>query len=286
MKQFLLFLLLFVSLFISVTAQDEDPLVQTPNLKEFAGRYSYGTWGNGAFYKLFDDGRFEYSTFSDCCDPVWKESGTYTFKDEQLHFNISKSTLNNYDLRDPKQASEAFRKLYDEKDADAKARDFDAEYDLQVIKWGERIYLIEPARLHLFVAAINFGIEPRPEMINNNFLTRKFFLRAGDEDKPVTGKPQLPESLRTYLQDSPLPAAITKIGSQEGERVFLINKGSADGVDIGMAFVGENVEPKYDNLLWVISVDEKSAKLKSFSLSQAYQYQLNNTLTTKIVNTQ
>lgn len=284
MKRVLYLPIILTLLFISTSAQSNNSA--TTVLKDFVGQYVYSSGFVGANYKLTDDGKFEYNTFSDCCDPIWRESGTYTFKDNQLHFKVSVKTLNEYNLLDPKQATDAFRKLYKDKDADVKTGDIQTEYNMQVVRWGERIYLIEPERLHLFAAAVNFGVEPRRGIINDNFLTTDFYLRRGDETKTVSGKPSLPEPLLPFLQDSQFKATITKIESQEKEKIYLINKGSADGVKVGMSFVGENVEPEYNNLLWVVSVDEKSAKVKSFYIFRAYDYQLNSQLTTKIVKKQ
>lgn len=283
MKQVLHLSIILALLFSPALAQSNSSATVTPNLKEFVGQYVDSGGFVGASYKITDDGKFEYSTFSDCCDPVWREIGNYTLKDNQLHFKISKKTLNNYDLLDPKQATEAFRRLYNDKDADVQAGEIETEYDMQIVKWGERIYLIEPERLHLFAAAVNFGIEPRRGIMNDNFLTARFYLRRGDESKTASGKPSLPEPLLPFLQDSPLKTSITKIEAQEKEKIYTINKGSANGIKVGMSLVGENVEPEYNNLLWVISVDENSAKAKSFHILRGFDYQLNNVLTTKII---
>ncbi len=281
MRPILYLPIILTLLLITASAQSNNSATAT--VKEFVGQYVFSSGYVGANYKLTDDGKFEYSTFSDCCDPVWGQIGTYALKDNQLHFKISKKTLNKYDLLDPKQMTEAYRKLYDYKGEDFKIKDIETEYDMQIVKWGERVYLIEPERLHLFAAAVNFGIEPRGGIINENYLTTRFYLRRGDERKPVSGKPSLPEPLLSYLQDSPLKVTITKIEEQEKEKIYTINKGSANGIKAGMSLVGENVEPDYDNFLWVISVDANSAKVKSLPIFRAFNYQLNNVLTTKIV---
>ena len=275
--------IVFALFLISASAQSNNSVTVTPNQKDFVGSYIYSSGFVGASYKITDDGKFEYSTFSDCCDPVWREIGNYALKDNQLHFKVSKKILNNYDLLDPKQMTEAYRKLYDYKGADFQIKDIETEYDMQIVRWGERIYLLEPERLHLFTAAVNFGIEPRPRIINDNFLTTRFYLRGGDENKTVSGKPSLPEPLLPFLQDSPLKATITKIESQEKEKIYTINTGSKSGIKVGMSFVGENVEPDYDNLLWVISVEENSAKVKSLPIFRAFNYELKNVLTTKTI---
>jgi hypothetical protein len=284
MKQILSLPIFFSLLFISALAQSNGPLATTSNVKAIAGVYVVGNGFVGNVYKLSDDGSFEFYTWSDCCDPVWRQSGTYSFKDDQLHFKISKKTLGQYNLLDPKQAAEAYRKLYHEEKADVKPGDIQTEYDMYVSKWGERFYLIEPGRLHQFAAAVNFGVEPRLGKTNKNLLLLLgIYLRRGDETKPVSGKPSLPEPFRPFLQDVPLKASITKNESQGKDRIYVIDKGSAGGVKIGMSFVGENVEPDYDNLLWVTSVEAKSAKVQSYYNFRPYDYQLKAPLTTKLL---
>jgi hypothetical protein len=57
-----------------------------------------------------------------------------------------------------------------------------------------------------------------------------------------------------------------------------LNKGSADGVKVGMFLIGENTAPDYDNLLKVIAVEEGSATLKGSAIFRAANYQPDDTL--------
>ena len=75
-------------------------------------------------------------SFSDCCDPVWRESGSYSLRGNLFQFKIATKTLNEYNLLDPRQAAEAYRKLYIHKDADVKASEIQTEYDMQIVTWG------------------------------------------------------------------------------------------------------------------------------------------------------
>lgn len=281
----ILYLLIFLVLaFASVSAQSNVSENIADNTKEVVGEYVYSSGFVGAIYKITADGKFEYSTFSDCCDPVLKEFGTYILKDNQLHFKISQKTLNDYNLLDSKQATEAFRKLYHYKGEEIKTEAIEKEYVMQVVKWGERYYLIKPEKLHLFTAAVNLGIEPRWNVINRNYLTTEFFLRADGEKKITSGKPLLPEPFASSLLNISIKAKIIKIDSTDKEKIYTVNKGSKSGIKIGMALIEVNAEPDDYDFLWVISVDENSAKIQSNnSISRVRDYQIDQVVTTKIV---
>lgn len=250
-------------------------------LKDLAGTYVFSTGFVGANFSLKDDGSYEYRTFSDCCDPVWKKVGTYTIKENIVHFKIIQYTLNQYNLFDPKERKEAFIKLYREKEEDIKDEKIETEREMHIVKWGERIYLIDYDYLHNFAAAVNLGIEPRNDIIHRDFLTTNFYLRRGDEGKVVNGKPNLPVEWLPYILDSPITAKITKVEREKRERKFTINKGSNDGLKVGMCFVGENVKIEYSNLMWVTSVEEHSAKVEDRSLLYPPDYKIGDILTTK-----
>lgn len=271
-------ILLFLSLLFSagnIFAQ------QNKDAKDLAGIYTYSTGFVGAGYFIKADGNYEYSSWSDCCDPVWKEVGNYSVNETGIHFKFLKHTLNTYNLLDPAEMTKAYRKLYDYKGDDFTAEDIETEYDMQIVRWDERVYLITPEKRHLFAAAVNLKIEPRPGIINENYLTSRFFLRRGDEVKKVTGKPSVPAELLALMPNPPINIAVTKIEEQDKERIIIVNKGSKDGLKIGMCFIGKNVEPDYDNLLWVISIEENSAKLKDFKIFRSVDYHVGDVLSTE-----
>jgi hypothetical protein len=278
-----LFLPIIVASFLTPSlAQKSVPEKPASDTQALIGEYIYSSGFVGAYIKILSDGRYEYFTFSDCCDPVWRELGSYVLTDNLLHFKITTKTLNDYNMLDPKQATEGYRAVYKREYADARASEIRTEYDMYIVRWGERTYLLEPDRLPLFAAAVNFGIEPRQGIMNRNYLTTHFFLRFGDMDKAVVGKPELPEPWSSFVNASPIKAAVTKVESQDKQRVYTVNKGTADGVKVGMYFVGENTEPDYDNLLLVILTEEGSATLKSSPIFRAANYQLGSILITKI----
>lgn len=230
-------------------------------LKDLAGTYVYSSTYLGARFTLASDGKYEYTRSIDCCDPDWKEQGIYTIHDSKIRLKIVK-----HNLKDFKRKNITLDKT---------------EYDMQVIKWGERIYLIKPSRLPKFAAAINLGVELRNRIFDDNNLTSFFYSRIGDENKPIKGKPELPNEWLSIILDSPIQATVVKFDGKPVERTYTINKGSSDGLKVGMCFVGENVKLEYDNLLWVTSVEEHSAKLDNQSSVFAPDYKVGDILTTK-----
>jgi hypothetical protein len=275
------FLPIIAALFlVPALAQHPIPAEAAHDPKALIGKYIYSSGFVGAVYTIIGDGKYEYMTFSDCCDPVWRESGSYALRDNVFHFKCTTKTLNDYNLLDPRQAIQAYRNVYNR---DARAGEIHTEYDMQIVRWGGRIYLLEPDGTNLFAAAVNFGIEPRQRIGNWDYLATRFFLRWGDEEKAVVGNPVLPEPWASYLRDSPIKAEVTKIELQNQKRIYTVNKGSAAGLKVGMVLVGENTTPDYDNLLFVISVEEGSATLKSSAIFRAANYELGNTLVTKTI---
>ena len=209
MKRILSWPIIFTLLLSHVRAQNKIPAVAASDPKELVGTYTYSSGFVSAVYEISADGKFRYYTGSDCCDPVWKELGSYSLAGNLLHFKVTTKTLNNYDVLDQKKAIEAYRKVYDRKGADVPPHVSQAEYDMQIVRWGERIYLVDPEKINLFAASVNFGIEPREGIISRNHLASRLFLRVGDQDKGVTGKPNLPEPWLSHLQDSPVMEAST-----------------------------------------------------------------------------
>lgn len=100
--------LIFALFLTAALAQNNTPTAAAFDVKELAGEYIYSTGFVGSSFTLSKDGSFVYGTFSDCCDPVWRDAGSYTVKDNFMHFKVTQKTLNGYDLLDPKQATEAY----------------------------------------------------------------------------------------------------------------------------------------------------------------------------------
>jgi hypothetical protein len=167
--------LIFALFLTSALAQNNTPAAAALDAKELTGDYIWSTGFVGAYYKLLSDGTYEYFTISDCCDPVWRETGSYSLRDKLLHFKVTTKTLNGHNMLDPKQATDAYRKVYNSPDEEIPADKMHTEYDLQVVRWGERIYLLDQDSFPQFVAAVNFGIEPGRHILGKS-LNGKIFI--------------------------------------------------------------------------------------------------------------
>lgn len=77
------------------------------------------------------------------------------------------------------------------------------------VRWGARRYLIRPSDTAGFVAAIHAGSEPRTQVHG------QFLLAEGDELKPVSGLPGLPEPDRVRIRLQAVEARIVEVGEPE-----------------------------------------------------------------------
>lgn len=111
------------------------------------------------------------------------------------------------------------------------------------VLWSARHYLIGGDEFIKFANAVNIGYEPSFAI---GGLSNHFFLRKGDIEKKVTGKPNLPEQYRNYLLEKPLRGKISAIkdtkieqdGSQRQRKSnVIINVGRSSGVKEGMDFL-------------------------------------------------
>jgi hypothetical protein len=111
-------------------------------------------------------------------------------------------------------------------------------YDLVVIHWSSRTYLVPARSLADFASAVNLGVEPRHSvsMLDGG----SGYLRDGDEEKPVMGRPPLPPSFRKYFIDHEITAKILRVGKPFKESKYFLpiqlNVGSVQGAIYGMQF--------------------------------------------------
>lgn len=66
------------------------------------------------------------------------------------------------------------------------------------LRWGERNYLLADEDLKRFVNAVNSGREPQKYCVPR---CGSFLLREGDDQKTVSGLPDLPAEYRRLLLD-------------------------------------------------------------------------------------
>lgn len=94
------------------------------------------------------------------------------------------------------------------------------------VPWGQRLYLIPDNDLLGFCNQINRGIEPITHGTKGSY-----FLREGDWDRDVAGKPELPEEWKQYVLDVVPPGTI--IGKDPSGR-WIINLGVSHKMFLGL----------------------------------------------------
>ena len=258
---FLLFFILLLSVIQSLAQQETI-------FKKFAGTYVTGHEFGGGSIKLETDGTFSEGGGSDDGTEI-STSGNYILLDGVLHFKITKQTgkraldRKEFNLLDPEERKEMFR-------GDSSG-EVEREFKYLPIDWSERIYLIGESELKNFANAINLGIEPRSSLISRDDFSPwygSFYLRSGDEQKKVSGKPNLPEEWLSFLLGKPLTATVISIQNVE-KRQFVtistvtINKGSKDGLKVGMRFVTKDEVPSQWDATEIISVEKDKARIQA-----------------------
>lgn len=93
------------------------------------------------------------------------------------------------------------------------------------VRWGDRLYLIPTNDIVQFCCEFNQGSEPRAG------IHQSYYLRIGDADKGVSGKPAVPKQWTKFFLEQPVQGKITElVGKQEA----WLDKGAADGLIKGM----------------------------------------------------
>ena len=115
--------------------------------------------------------------------------------------------------------------------------------ELLPILWSERHYLIPADEIVEFINYVNISYEPSFAFAG---LSNNFFLKKGDIEKKVVGKPNIPEQYRSYLLEKPIKGKITTVKDskleQDGNRQqrntqVILNVGRNNGVFEGMKFL-------------------------------------------------
>jgi hypothetical protein len=257
----LLCLALLLSAFQSL-AQQEDVF------KKYAGTYVTGHEFGGGSLTLDADGRFSEEGGSDDGTRV-STSGTYTLSDGLLRFIIVRQTWKRgsegkeFNLLDPKDRKEIF--------GNSDSGEIKRGFKMLPIEWSGRIYLLYEEDLKDFANAVNLGIEPRSSLTSSHYMSPwygSFYLRSGDEQKKVTGNPPLPEQWLSFLLSKPVTAKVIRIEEMKKHQwsatfTATINRGSRDGLKVGMRLLTEDEEPSRWSGTEVISIAEKTAKIRT-----------------------
>ena len=113
--------------------------------------------------------------------------------------------------------------------------------------------------------AINLGFEPR-QVDGYRAYYGTFYLREGDENKPIDGRPPLPKEFLDNILAAPVTATIVKFETVDKWPTATIDRGSKDGLQKGMYLVTVREDfgsylPYYQPHL-IISVEPTTAKVQ------------------------
>jgi len=134
--------------------------------------------------------------------------------------------------------------------------------ELQIVRWGERLYLLDEEEFGNLIEAINLGFEPRSVDGYRTFYG-EIYLREGDENKPAPGLPPLPAEFLHGLLPAPVIATIVEIRKEGENLIATIDRGSADGLRKKMTLVSTLSSFDY-RPFWIESLTEHSAQLVVF----------------------
>lgn len=208
----------FIALFGLAAVTEAAPIV----LGNLAGRYYYGDGlGVNRTLTIHPDGTFEYA-WHGCLGLYASAQGRISVDGEGLVLEPSRQ----------------------EGEGGPSTR-------LRVVRWGERIYLLNEDELSGFANAINHEDEPRSDAHG------LFYLRDGDWDRPVTGAPPLPARTRELLLPRPL---LGKVLRKVSRASFEIDLGARDGLKPGLELYASGKQLEYGFCdLTVVSAAEATA---------------------------
>jgi len=168
-------------------------------LKDIAGDYYFGDGlGVNCSFTLSAQGKFAFQ-WRGCLGTYDKNEGNASLKDGILHITPQKPNVR-----------EGFR---------------GTPTEFYPVRWGTRMYLIPTNEIVEFCSDVNRGSEPRQGSHG------QYYIRRSDADKPVVGKPAVPEQWSEFFLNQPVHGKITElIGTQEA----WLNKGATDGLLEGM----------------------------------------------------
>lgn len=134
------------------------------------------------------------------------------------------------------------------------------------VKWGDRRYIIPKDGILDFVNSVNNGYEPayRIPGVGASFLNK-----AGDEDRRVSGFPEVPTVYLRYLLKTPIRGRVTAVGTFQVEKMdsggtetrstnVTLNVGARQGVLVGMRFVTYKPRLIHEDIVVTEVLDDRS----------------------------
>jgi hypothetical protein len=143
--------------------------------------------------------------------------------------------------------------------------------ELVIVDWGPRRYLVEPRQVLEFANSVNSRRADAPDELAD-FLgrieDRSFYLRVGDEEKPIEGQPTLPTEFDRFVLRHPIEGHVAANRSQanrtssavEGAGLEVeVDLGGAQGVFAGMKLRMKEPGGAHDAATIVTRVEEQSS---------------------------
>lgn len=237
-----------------VTAIASAGVVAQQN-SDLVGSYVYRSEFGGGRITLKNDGTF--TSQSGGHTEVTTRSGPYSVADNVVRFTMKKLTMHSVsDYKEHDLTKRKERKKYLDTDEPFKPE----SWELQIVRWGRRIYLMDRELFRSFIEAINRGFEPRAvEGYRTDY--GDIYLREGDENKMADGRPSLPEEFLRDLLAAPVVATILTIKPEGRFTVATIDRGSAHGLKEDMELVSTDSTPPVHLAFRIRSVTENSAEV-------------------------
>jgi hypothetical protein len=221
--RFATLLLMLAWLCLPALAADLSPV----SLKDVVGDFYFGDGlGENCSLTLTKQGAFTF-TWSGCLGIYDKNKGSASVQDGVVHIAPKNPNV-----------QEGFR---------GTATDFFP------VRWGGRMYLVPTNEIVQFCSEVNQGIEPR------HARGGEYYLRRNDWDKPVAGKPAVPEPWSKYLLSRPVRGKITRlIGRQEA----WLDVGADAGILEGMILVAQDHGKLMFSAVRVEAVEKARCRIK------------------------
>ena len=238
-----------------VTAAASAGIVAQQQNSDLAGSYLHRFEWGGSRITLKNNGTF--SSESSDCTQVRTRSGSYSVANNVVTFTMLKLTLRSFsDDKEHDLTKRKARKKYLDTDEPFKPE----SWELQIVRWGERIYLMDRELFGSFIQAINRGFEPR-KVDGYRTYYGAIYLREGDENRGVDGPPLLPAEFLRDLLAAPVIATILTIKPEGDLIVATIDRGSADGLKQEMELISTVATLPVFQAFRIRSVTENSAEV-------------------------
>lgn len=209
------------TLALVVIAVASVAVVAQPN-SDLEGSYMYRFEWGGTRVTLKNSGIF--TSESSSCTQLTTRSGPYSVSNDVIRFTMQKLTMRSFsDNKEHDLTKRKARKKYLDTDEPFKPE----SWEIQIVRWGERVYLMNPESFGSFVHAINVGFEPR-SVDGYRTYYGAIFLREGDEKKKVAGPPPLPEEFLRDLLPAPIIGTVLSIKPDGRFTLATIDRGSVD----------------------------------------------------------